>query len=29
MRRHFPGLHVEPAQTNEFLEGIFLSASGL
>ena len=24
MKRHFPGLHVEPAQTNEFLEGIFL-----
>jgi hypothetical protein len=24
MKRHFPGLHVEPAQANEFLEGIFL-----
>ena len=24
MKRHFPGLHVEPAQVNEFLEGIFL-----
>ena len=21
MKRHFPGLHVEPAQANEFLEG--------
>ena len=24
MKRHFPGLYVEPAQANEFLEGIFL-----
>jgi hypothetical protein len=24
MKRHFPGSHVEPAQANEFLEGIFL-----
>ena len=25
MKRHFPGLHVEPTQANEFLEGIFLA----
>ena len=24
MKRHFPSLHVEPAQADEFLEGIFL-----
>ena len=24
MKRHFPGLHAEPAQANEFLEGVFL-----
>ena len=28
MKRHFPGLHVEPAQVNEFLEGIFLVRVG-
>ena len=24
MKRHFPGLHADAAQANDFLEGIFL-----